>query len=61
MIRNKLYKLLAKDLIKEEYDKMELDVRTDFFNNICPQKKDKFEEAYKEVWLPLYNNFIKNS
>ena len=38
---------------------MELDVRTEFFSKFCPEKKDKFEEAYYKVWLPLYNNYIK--
>ena len=55
----KCFKFLARRQIKEVYEKMELDVRTDFFNRVCPEKKDKFEEAYYKVWLPLYNNYIK--
>lgn len=54
-----IFEFLAKDQIREVYKQMELDVRTEFFEKFCPEKKDKFEEAYYKVWLPLYDKYIK--
>ena len=57
-IHYRIFEFLAKEQIREVYKQMELDVRTEFFTRVCPEKKDKFEEAYQKVWLPLYNNYI---
>lgn len=54
-----IFEFLAKDQIREVYKQMELDVRTEFFTRVCPEKKDKFDEAYDKVWVPLYGDFIK--
>lgn len=54
-----IFHILAKRQIEEMYDKMELDTRTEFFEKICPEKADKFDEARERVWVPLYNEYIK--
>lgn len=58
-IHYRIFEFLAKEQIREVYEQMELDVRTEFFENICPEKKDKFDEAYYKVWVPLYKEYIK--
>ena len=58
-IRYIFFKLLAKNVMEDVWAKAELEIRKDFFEKICPEKKDKFEEAYYKVWLPLYEGYIK--
>ena len=55
-IHYRIFEFLAKEQIREVYERMELDVRTEFFTRICPEKKDKFDEAYEKVWVPLYRD-----
>ena len=55
-IHYSIFEFLAKEQIREVYEQMELDVRTEFFTRICPEKKDKFDEAYEKVWVPLYRD-----
>lgn len=60
-IRYILFKLLCKKQIKAAWEEAEYQTRKEFFQKNLPNNHDDFIKAYEEVWLPLYNNYIKNS
>lgn len=55
----KLFKLLCKKEIKKAWDDAEYLTRKKFFDLYFPNNLKLFNEAYYEVWIPLYDNYIK--